>query len=210
MAEPPDVPSTRRKSCGRYIKAKWRCDLRRPTCIRCRKNNWACGYGDEASSRGSPSEQDRLPDLGNGGVSVAPDRHTTLDQNHLNMPGMNGHTALDLGNDEDAGLFNRPPWPSSVTSVIDIPSISAYPAQPDSDTARATLASFFNNPSTTLNLGLDEEVSMAEEIRTIANLPLAWESPQATTFPRDPSNIASSSSKPTPRSLYPEEDISPI
>jgi hypothetical protein len=57
-------PQGRQKACSECAKAKRRCDLRQPSCVRCSRQKLSCTYPPQPSSNASPAshEDTILPD----------------------------------------------------------------------------------------------------------------------------------------------------
>lgn len=50
-------PQGRQKSCSECAKAKRRCDLRQPSCLRCSRQGLTCSYPPQPSSNATPASQ---------------------------------------------------------------------------------------------------------------------------------------------------------
>ncbi|KAF2653241.1 hypothetical protein K491DRAFT_603185 [Lophiostoma macrostomum CBS 122681] len=94
-------PQGRQKACSECAKAKRRCDLRQPSCVRCSRQKLSCTYPPQPHSDASPASQDD---------SVLPDALGS----HDTFP----YDTQIPSNDQDVGLLEFDP-------TIGIDSVSA-------------------------------------------------------------------------------------
>lgn len=126
-----DLPPPRRKSCSECVKAKRRCSLRTPTCLRCAKRNLRCVYVGQKPQDQRRTRLDTPPvqvDFGIPGdpaydfsnCLVAPGPMNDLILNNLDL-GMYSDLLLPLSNQTYAAPAGPSPSPASSTvySLLD-------------------------------------------------------------------------------------------
>jgi hypothetical protein len=124
-----DLPPPRRKSCSECVKAKRRCSLRTPTCLRCAKRNLRCIYVGQNAQEQSRTRPDSPPvqvDFGIPGEPaydfsnclIAPSPMNDLSLNNLDLS-MYSDLLLPLPNHTYAAPVSPSPTSSTVYSLQD-------------------------------------------------------------------------------------------